>query len=194
MEVIALTGRNLGAVIPALAELRIRVFRDWPYLYDGTAEYEAEYLKKFSSAEHAVIVVARDGGRIVGASTAAPLLGHEEEFARPFTGQGYDPEKIFYFGESVLLPEYRGRGLGHAFFEARESHARKCGPFEISAFCAVVRDASDLRAPAGYRPLDAFWSRRGYFKQAGLITTFPWKEIGEEEDVLHPMQFWIKRL
>jgi GNAT superfamily N-acetyltransferase len=194
MEMSALTGREIGPVLSALAALRIRVFRDWPYLYDGTLEYEASYLKRFSTAEDAVVVVARDGDRIVGASTAAPLLGHEDEFARPFAEQGYDPETVFYFGESVLLPEYRGRGLGHAFFEARESHARRCGPFEIAAFCAVVREASDPRAPASYRPLDAFWSRRGFVKQDSLVAAFPWKELHQEQDVLHPMQFWIKRL
>jgi GNAT superfamily N-acetyltransferase len=194
MDVLALTGRDLEAVVPALAELRIRVFRDWPYLYDGSLDYEAAYLRKFSIAEHALVVVAREGGRIVGASTAAPLLGHEDEFARPFLGQGYDPEKVFYFGESVLLPEYRGRGLGHSFFEMRESYARHCGPFEIAAFCAVVREPGDPRAPNGYRPLDVFWNKRGFLKQEGLITTFAWKELGREGDVSHPMQFWIKRL
>jgi len=194
MQVLALRGRELGPVLPALAELRIRVFRDWPYLYDGTLEYEASYLKKFSAAEDALVVVVRESDKIVGASTATPLLGHADEFARPFADQGYDPERVFYFGESVLLPEYRGRGLGHAFFDVRESHARRGGCFEFAAFCAVVREASDPRAPAGYRPLDAFWTKRGYFKKEGLIATFPWKECGCNEDVLHPMQYWIKRL
>jgi len=194
MEVLALRGRELGPVLPALAELRIRVFRDWPYLYDGTLEYEASYLEKFSAAEDALVVVVRESDKIVGASTATPLLGHADEFARPFVDQGYDPDRVFYFGESVLLPEYRGRGLGHAFFDVRESHARRSGCFEIAAFCAVVREASDPRAPADYQPLDAFWTKRGYFKKEGLITSFPWKECGGDEDVLHPMQYWIKRL
>src|SRR5262245_16863589 len=194
MEVLALSGRELGPVLPALAELRIRVFRDWPYLYDGTLEYEASYLQKFSVAKDALVVVVWESDRIVGASTATPLRGHADEFARPFAEQGYDPERVFYFGESVLLPEYRGRGLGHAFFDVRESHARRSGSFELSAFCAVVREASDPRAPADYQPLDAFWNKRGYCKKEGLITSFPWKEFGREEDVLHPMQYWIKRL
>jgi GNAT superfamily N-acetyltransferase len=194
MEVLALTGQELGPVLPALAELRIRVFRDWPYLYDGTLEYEASYLRKFAAAKDALVVVVLESDKIVGASTATPLLGHADEFAKPFAEQGYDAGKVFYFGESVLLPEYRGRGLGHAFFDVRESHARRSGSFEIAAFCAVVRQASDPRAPPSYHPLDAFWNKRGYFKKEGLITTFPWKEFGCEEDVLHPMQYWVKRL
>jgi GNAT superfamily N-acetyltransferase len=130
----------------------------------------------------------------VGASTASPLLGHADEFAKPFAEQGYDPSTIFYFGESVLLPEYRGRGLGHAFFEARETHARASGDYNLASFCAVVRDKSDPRAPANYQSLDIFWKKRGFTKQEGLTTSFSWKEIGLKEDIHHPMQFWVKKL
>lgn len=34
------TGAELASVVPELARLRIRVFREFPYLYDGTWEYE----------------------------------------------------------------------------------------------------------------------------------------------------------
>ena len=48
------------AAIPALSDLRIRVFREWPYLYEGTADYEAEYLAEFIDAPGAVLVVEDD--------------------------------------------------------------------------------------------------------------------------------------
>ena len=48
-------------MLPDLARLRITVFRDWPYLYDGTLDYEQEYLAKFAAAKGAVCVIARDG-------------------------------------------------------------------------------------------------------------------------------------
>ena len=35
-----LTGDDLAAALPDVARLRIDVFRDWPYLYDGDADYE----------------------------------------------------------------------------------------------------------------------------------------------------------
>jgi hypothetical protein len=64
-----LTGPALQAAIPAVSRLRISVFRDWPYLYDGDAAYEAEYLADFVQADSAVVIVARDGEEIVGAAT-----------------------------------------------------------------------------------------------------------------------------
>lgn len=194
MDIRPLTGPDLASVLPDLAALRIRVFREWPYLYDGTLEYEARYLEKFASAPDALVVVARDADKVVGASTASPLLGHADEFAAPFAAHGYDPQKIFYFGESVLLPEYRGRGVGIAFFEAREAHARAAGGFTTASFCAVMRDSDDARKPPSYQPLDSFWRKRGFEKAEGLTTSFDWKEPGADAPVAHGMQFWVKPL
>jgi GNAT superfamily N-acetyltransferase len=194
VDIQPLTGDVLRTVLPALAELRIRVFAEWPYLYNGTLEYEQKYLEKFSQADHALVVVARDGDRVIGASTASPLLGHADEFAIPFKENGYDPQRVFYFGESVLLPEYRGRGIGHAFFEHREQHARHLGRFDIATFCAVVRATDDPRKPVSYNPLDPFWHKRGFHKMDGMITSYSWKEIDTDQEIEHPMQFWVKRL
>lgn len=190
----ALTGDERLAALRPLAELRIKVFREWPYLYDGTLEYEQIYLEKFAAAQDSVIVVAKDGDKIIGASTASPLLGHADEFSEPFKAQGFDPARIFYFGESVLRKEYRGHGIGNQFFEQREAHARASGKFDIAAFCAVIRDPSDPRKPDDYNPLDPFWNKHGFTKQDGLIAEFKWREPGADEEVNHQMQFWMKKL
>jgi GNAT superfamily N-acetyltransferase len=193
-----LTGSALQSALPALARLRIQVFREWPYLYDGTLEYEQKYLGHFATARDALIVVVRAGDEIVGGSTAAPLRGHTEEFVPLFDAHGFDPDRIFYFGESVLLPEYRGRGLGHAFFDHREMHARVCagakGAYSLTTFCAVIRPDDHPLKPQGYRPLDAFWEKRGYRKVDGLVGTYSWKDIDRPSETSKPMQFWIKTL
>ena len=38
----------LEAALGDVAALRIAVFRDWPYLYDGDADYEARYLDTYA--------------------------------------------------------------------------------------------------------------------------------------------------
>lgn len=194
IKVEPLSGEAKAQAMPALAELRIKVFREWPYLYDGSLEYEADYLEKFSEADDSLIVVAWDRDKIVGASTASPLMGHASAFAEPFEGRGYDPEKIFYFGESVLLPDYRGHGIGHAFFDHREQFARQLGGFELMTFCAVERDADDPRRARSYRSLDSFWKKRGFQRLEGLTAHLGWKEPEIVEEVDHVMQFWGKGL
>lgn len=194
LRVERLTGGALADAVPEVARLRMSVFRDWPYLYDGTLAYEQGYLATFSAATGAVVVAAYDADAMIGAATAAPLAGSAAEFTEPFLARGDDPEKIFYFGESVLLKPYRGRGLGHAFFDHREAHARSFGRFALAAFCAVQRPADHPLRPRDYVPLDAFWRKRGFETADGLTTSFSWKDIDQPDETAKPMQFWLKVL
>ncbi len=183
------SGASLRNLLPQLARLRIEVFRDWPYLYDGTLEYEERYLGKFLDMPDHVAICAFDGGALVGASTAAPLRHEHEEFTAPFVAAGLNVEDIFYFSESILLSAYRGQGLGHAFFDGRERHAQALG-YDRTAFCGVIRPEDYPARPAGYRPLDAFWRKRGYRPLDGIVAHFSWLDIGEQEETAKPMQFW----
>lgn len=193
MIVEPLTGDDIAAAIPALARLRIAVFAEWPYLYAGDLAYEERYLSGFAAEEGALLVVARDGGTIVGASTASPLTGQDDDIRAPVAAAGHDLARICYFGESVLLPEYRGRGLGHAFFDAREEHTRTLG-LTAAMFASVIRPANHTARPDDYRPLDAFWQARGYAPVAGLTCAIAWKDHGEEAEAPKPLQFWSRSL
>lgn len=195
IDVVSLTGSAVVDVLADLARLRIEVFRDWPYLYQGTDEYERAYLANFAASEGAVVVVARDGRTVVGAATAAPMrAGHAEELVAPLAEAGHDISRTFYLGESVLLKTYRGRGIGHAFFEQREAHARAIGGFTHAVFCGVIRPDTDPRKPASYTPLDAFWRKRGYSPLAGLTGSLSWLDIGDAAETAKPMRYWMKAL
>ncbi len=180
--------------LQAVARLRIAVFRDWPYLYDGDADYEAAYLAAYTRSPRSVFVLAFDGDEVVGASTGLPLADETPGFHAPFSARGIDVGRVFYCGESVLRPAYRGRGVGHAFFDAREAHARALGGFDVCAFAAVDRAPDDPRRPAGHRDNDAFWSARGYVRQPGMTMHLAWKEIGEAAEAPKPLTFWLRRL
>lgn len=216
LQILTATGAEIERHIPALAELRISVFREFPYLYDGDAAYEARYLETYRQAHGSVVIIVLDSERVIGASTALPMAEETDEVKAPFLAHGYDPERIFYLGESVLLPAYRGRGLGVRFFEERERHAQRLcnlgaehadkkvaeqddGPsakpryaFDWYAFCAVQRDSDDPRRPPDYVPLNRFWHKRGYQCHPELATSFSWKELGEPAETPKPMLFWLK--
>lgn len=179
--------------LPALAELRISVFREFPYLYVGSLDYERQYLAHYAASPDALIVLARDGERVVGAATAMPLITHSDDVVPPLVAAAYDPRRVFYFGESVLDRAYRGRGLGHAFFEEREAHARSHG-FTTAAFCAVVRPEDHLRRPEGYRPLDGLWIRHGFVRRPDITTLFSWRDLDDTEETPKLMEFWTKEL
>lgn len=178
--------------LDALGGLRIRVFRDFPYLYDGSLENERDYLRIYQKAAGSLVVIITDSsGILVGATTCLPMIDEGPEFQEPFIQQGYDLSQIMYFGESILLPEWRRLGLGKMFFERREAHARRLG-LKTTAFCAVDRPADHHLRPADFRPLDGFWESRGYVKQPSLRASFSWKEIGEETESPKTLTFWMK--
>lgn len=188
-----LSGSELQDALDDLSRLRIAVFAAFPYLYDGTVEYEREYLAEFTASPDAALVAALDGDRIVGAATASPLIAQDDYIRAPFERAEIDPASVFYFGESVLLPEYRGHGIGHAFFDQREAAARAWGA-KLASFCGVVRPADHPARPADYSPLDSFWRKRGYAPVEGLTGKFSWKEHGEADESAKPMQFWMREL
>lgn len=194
MQIRLLHGGAIAPHINDLAHLRLTVFREFPYLYDGTLDYEARYLATYAESEESLFVLALDGERVVGASTGLPMADETEEFQRPFREQGWAPERIFYFGESVLLPEYRGSGLGVRFFAEREDYARRLARFDHCAFCAVERPADHPRRPPGYQPLDEFWERRGYRHHPELRTEYHWRDLDEDTESAKPMSFWLKEL
>ncbi len=193
LTVVALRGPELLPVLDYVARLRIAVFSEWPYLYQGSLAYERDYLAAYAATPDAVCVVARAGDDVVGASTGLPLLDAGPAFRQPFAQVGLDPARVFYFGESVLLPAWRGRGIGHAFFDARQAHARALGRFTLTAFCAVDRDADDPRRPSGHRDNDRFWRKRGYARQPGMAMHLCWNETGRGE-VPHSLTFWTRAL
>lgn len=194
LQVRRIAGAELGPWLDAVARLRIAVFRDWPYLYAGDLAYERDYLRAYARSPDSVFVLAFDGDEVVGASTGLPLADDTDEFQRPFRDAGRAVDDVFYFGESVLLPAYRGLGLGHRFFDEREAHAAALGRFAWTGFCAVDRDPADPRRPAGHRGNEAFWTKRGYVRQPGLTVHLAWQEIGETAPTEKPLTFWLRPL
>ncbi|MBI3899284.1 MAG: GNAT family N-acetyltransferase [Gammaproteobacteria bacterium] len=189
----SLRGAAIAQQLDTLAELRITVFRDWPYLYDGTREYEKKYLDVYLRCPRSLAVLVWDGNHCIGATTVLPLADAGAESQQPFIDHGHDISRINYFGESVLLKPYRGRGLGVRFFELREAHAREHN-LSICAFCSVERPMNHPAKPVDYVPNDAFWTRRGYHKVADMVTTYSWPDIGETESTAKPMTFWRRDL
>jgi len=193
MRVEALSGAALDRALDDVAALRIAVFRDWPYLYDGDLDYERAYLQPYRNNPRAIVAGAIEGDLLVGAATGTPMEDHAEEFASAFADAGLELSDIFYCAESVLLPAYRGRGVGHRFFDIREAQARALGRSHV-AFCAVVRPSDHPLKPTAYQPLDRFWRARGYAPMPDVQAHFSWKDVDQAKDTLKPLQFWMRPL
>jgi len=123
-----------------------------------------------------------------------PLAAEAPEMQAPFVQAGFKVQRVFYNAESILMPDYRGRGLYRRFFEEREAHARSFGEYEWITHCAVQRPDDHPMRPADHTPLDAVWRHFGYEPRPDLIAHYPWRDVGDAEETEKPLMFWVKRL
>jgi GNAT superfamily N-acetyltransferase len=188
------SGAAIAPYVDDLARLRIEVFREFPYLYDGDEDYERKYLQTYVKSSRSLAVLVYDGAQLIGASTGLPMADETEEFQRPFLENGYDVGKVFYCGESVLRRAYRGRGIYKHLFQAREQHAAELPGIELCTFCGVRRAPDHPLCPSDYAPLNAIWQRFGYTEHPELQTPYVWKDVDENEPTAKTMRFWTKAL
>jgi len=91
--------------LDAVAELRIAVFRDWPYLYAGDREYEKNYLATYAQSPESLFVLAFD------AWGDAPNSQH---IWNPATGTlvGVPLSTNLFCAGHILLPDGRTMVVG----------------------------------------------------------------------------------
>jgi GNAT superfamily N-acetyltransferase len=190
----AFVGHAIKPYLASLARLSAQVFREYPYLCDTLPEVEIEGLKKYPETEESIGVLIFEGTEIVGAATGMPLQLEPEHVQKPFLHQGLNPKKYFHFAEALLLKPYRGRGIGHHFYEIREEHAKKLGGYEYVCFYAKDRVEDDPLKPLDFYPLDDFWRKRGFVHHSDLPLCQRWKSLSEESESDKQCSFWIKKL
>ena len=187
-------GKELQPYLEELAKLRITIFRDWPYLYEGSMDYEHKYLQTYLKSDNSFITLALDGSKIVGATTAILVSDEEEAFRKVFSDKGINPKTVCYFGESILYAEYRGLGIGKEFMKRRLAFARSIPGVSMASFCSVIRPINHPKKPAYYQPLDVFWKSMGFQPISGMLTKYSWQDLGESTQSEKTMHFWVNKL
>jgi hypothetical protein len=192
IHVRAFTGSGLKPYLHSMAKLRMEVFKDYPYFESPDLNHELLYLRKISSSKESIAVLIFDNTTLVGVSLGSPLEIEDPALHRPFKERHLNVGTYFYFGDSALLKGYRGRGIGHHFFDARESHVAQYKKFKHICFC--VPDSADPNRPKDFIPLNDFWRKRGYVLHPEIKCSLSWKTVQDAKSSEHPMSFWIKNI
>lgn len=192
VDLTIIKGEEILQHLETLAKLRIQVFKDFPYLYQGSLDYEKEYLKVYCEGKDSMVALATLDQKVIGATTGTAISNEPDEVKIPFLNNDYPLDKVFYFGESVLLKEYRGMGIGWKFMQSREQHAQSLG-YHWAVFCGVERASDHPRRPDDYQPLNKFWEKAG-FRELGLSCYFEWQDLDEDQNSPKKMNFWGKGL
>lgn len=192
VELKVFQGSKLASHMQKMVELGMIVFREYPYLYEGTLSIGMSAHKPYLLAEDSLLVVAEVGNQFIGAIIGLPVAESMEEIKQIFLDHQILMDGVYYLGEIILLKEYRSKGIGHAMLQMFENAVGDLGEYRKIIFCEVDRSNSDIKRPSDYKPLNPFWEKRGYIKDQNLVTNFAWPEIGDQEKTNHPMVFWSK--
>lgn len=188
-----LTGFAIESCLDDLASLRIKIFREYPYLYDGVREDELKYLRLYMDTPDAFVISVKDAGNMIGAATGVPLRYEQDSLIAPFKGTSYSVDELFYVGELLFYPKYRACGLGIRLLEQVVERVRSLDNYRYLTCATVVRPEQHVLCPENYIKIDRFLARTGFVLLPGVTTSFAWKEAdGNNYD--HLMQYWIKEL
>lgn len=187
-------GPALRTYLHSIAKLRMDVFREYPFLEEPDLSLETARLKRYLASKESIAVLVFDNTTLVGVSLGIPLALEREEIQKPFLNRFHDISTYYYFGESVLLKQYRNRGISHHFFDVREMHVKHLLKYKHICFFDPVRPESDPFKPADYLPLHDFWRKRGYVHCTDLHCSLIWKGPNEDEPSEKALTFWIKDL
>jgi len=189
MTILELSGTKVLGYLDQLAGLRLSIFRDYPYLYDGLLEDERRYLAGY--AEQGQVLVALDEGRVVGAITGMPLAKESAAFVEPFRNAGLVPEQYYYIGELLFEQPYRNRGWGSRLLARLEQLVADQGCYRSLCLATVLRPDDHPLRPVGFTPIDLFCQRHGYSLINGITAQVPWRELDGQVSN-KALAFWHK--
>ena len=177
-----------------VANLRINVFSEYPYLYQGTMESEKLYLKHYLSQSNIILVLIKLDNQTIGAVLGSPLEGMGEKYVTPFLNKGLCVNTIYYLGDIILKKEYRGKGLGGQLYAQFEAVLNDLGGYKNLTICEIATSEDDPLRPNTYFSLDNFWKKRGYEKRPDICLASSWKKIGDSKETDHKLVFSIKQI
>ena len=146
VKIEVIKGKKVASLIPEFAQLRMTVFREYPYLYEGDFAEEFEYLVMYAKSSDSVFVIAKDGDRMIGAATGLPFSKSPQSIRDLFSKHRIKMESLFYFGELILLKEYRGHQIGQKMYDAFEQAVRKLGRYDRIAGMEIDHAASFINS------------------------------------------------
>ncbi len=189
----ALTGSQAREYLDDIIRIRFTLFKEYPYLYEGTLAYERDYLETYLCSDNAAILLAFADNKLVGFSNSLPLSQEVVDIKAPFINRGLNINNYLYIGEVMIYTEYRGKGLARKFLEFHESKARKEG-YSHTVFMTVERPDDHPSKPHTYQSLDSMWQHFGYVRISDLLIHFVWKQIDTSTDVDNVLAIWQKNI
>lgn len=184
-----------------IAAWRITYYREFPYLYVGNFEGEQAYLDLYQQEKLSSLFLAKYNQEIVGFTIGMPLLTLEilgeifdiNHLVNWLKQNNMSERSVYYFGEFMTHPLFRGKGICHQLLHQIEQFAIQ-NNFSVASLITVIRKSNHRLKNADYQEFN--WEKTG-FKKTGLVinSVYPTLlENGRIENTVNEMDFWIKYL
>ncbi|MBX9805266.1 MAG: GNAT family N-acetyltransferase [Alphaproteobacteria bacterium] len=191
-------GSQTAPYIQTLAEMRMREFREFPYLYVGKLEDEIRYTSAYTTEPQALLVIAFQDNEIVGLYSGMPLecpalfvVG----WAETMKAQGIDTSNYFYAGELIIEPRFRKMGLGSKLMYRLIEEVKDMN-FEAMMQVTAIRPLDHPLRPKDYFDSDTIWGRYGLVKTPIVFST-KWQTLqpdGTSQEEENDLACWIKKM
>lgn len=196
-ELKLLTGQDIKPVIGFVAQKRLDTFCEYPYLYEGTMEYERAYLENFSIPENnAAIAMAYYNQKAIGFVTAIPLIHAEivQESLPSLENEGINTKKCFYISEGIVDQEHRKQKIALRLYGLIKKYAHEKG-FTIESVLNESHEEHPLK-PKNYIDINNTFIAHGAVKTiTTLKAIWPTFQVdGSVKEQEHVLQYWVKNL
>ena len=200
IEINIYKGIDILPFIEKTSEMRIRLFKEFPYLYQGSMDYEREYMKAYAKDPKSTIAIASCDKNIIGVSTGIPLVSESsivDGSAQLITQAGEAPEDYYYYGEILIEPEHRGNKISSKLYSAQNELVKKWG-YKKVCILTVVRQKNHPLKPKEYQSLDSMWTHFNYNRFIPpILVTYDWNTFqcsGEVRMQSNELEMWHKTL
>lgn len=197
-----LSGQQILPFISDIGQLILEVYKEWPYLYEGTLEEQYDYVQtRYINMPNSLVCTAFDQEKLVGLAMGVPLCEAPTHYLTPFTSNQECLElplkNIFYWGELIVRSEYRQREIAQQMCDLVLKEILDNSDYKAIAFCTVER-SDDFHLnnckTNDYFSLDSKWEELGFKKHEDLSFNAVWRLVQESHESQHHMVYWVKKI
>lgn len=191
-------GQEIKPHINKLAELRVKEFYNFPYLYVGTIEEDALHSAEYAENDDSLLIIAFADDNVVGLYSGTPFnspMSFLQAWKIEALRQGRELEGYYYLGELIVEKEWRNKGIGAQIIKRLFDEIKKMGYEKVGGVTSIRPSDHPLR-PENYEDTDEVWPKFGLFKtNVTLTVNYPTRQSdGSVIDETNFMALWVKGL
>lgn len=192
----AFRGTSITPFVKDITDLCIEIYREYPYLYEGTEEEYLPFIEHYTSSNNGIACLLFDNTKPIGVAIGMSMNEMREKYKQPFINARplENCNELFYLGEFLLLKDYRGKGFGKQMYLELERLVKENLNLQKICFCKIDEDVHNPLIPADYKSLDEFWRKLGFEKCDDATVIVDWRDVSAEKDSPHKLVYWLKTL